>query len=156
LDAIVFVLLWRLDLFVNGTLYDFGLQFSFNWVADYWYYTGLLGGFLFGSTALSALSIIPHYQYSQKPSRTSKILAFVLPALSIAYMATSIYSLRQIDTLLQNRLIEHGLPTNFNWGNSYNPTSASALTLMVVALIALIKPAIRTLEIIKIEIIQED
>jgi hypothetical protein len=80
----------------------------------------------------------------------------VLPALAIAYLATSIWSLRQIDTLLQNRLIEHGLPTNFNWANSYNPISASTLTLMVVAILALIIPAIRTLEIIKIEIETED
>jgi hypothetical protein len=50
LDVITFVLLWQLDLFVNGTLYDFGLQFSYDWAADYWYFTGLLWGFLIGST----------------------------------------------------------------------------------------------------------
>lgn len=156
LDVITFVLLWQLDLYVNLTLYDFGLQFSFDWASDYWRYNGLLWGFLLGSMALSVLSIIPHYQFSQKPSKISKVFGFLLPFLAIIYLSLSIWSLRQIDTILQNRLIEFGLPLNFDWGSSYNPLSASALVLMIVSLIALIIPAIRTLEIIKIEIITED
>jgi hypothetical protein len=155
-NVITFVLLWRLDIFVNDDLYDFGLVFSFDWAGDYWYHTGLLWGLLVGSTALSVLSIIPHWQYSQKPNKSSKILGFLLPTLAVVYLGLCVWSLTQVNSIVQNRLYDYGLAASFNWATTYNSISASALALLVTALIALLVPAIRILEIIKIEIETEN
>jgi hypothetical protein len=57
---------------------------------------------------------------------------------------------------VQNRLYDYGLAASFNWATTYNSISASALALLVTALIALLVPAIRILEIIKIEIETEN
>jgi hypothetical protein len=156
LNVITFVLLWRLDVFVNGDLYDYGLVFSQDWAADYWYFNGLLWGFLIGAVALSALSIIPHRQHSIKPNKTTKILGFLLPTLAIVYLGLSVWSLTQLNYIVENRLYEFGLIPNFPWSMIYNLINTTALALLVVAPIVLLIPTIRILEIIKIEIETED
>ena len=137
---------------MNGNLYDYGLVFSYGWAADYWYYSGMLWAFQAGAAALVVMSIWPHYQHSKKPSRFSKWVGVLLPSLSIVYQALSILFLTQINNIIYNCLYDFGLYPNYDWAIAYNPLSTSAQALMVVAMIALIIPAIRTLNIIKIEI----
>lgn len=156
LNAVAFVLVWRLDIFVHKDLYNYGLIFSYDWAADYWYYSGLLWSFLPEAITLSALSIIPHRQHSQKTSKTTKILCALLPTLAITYQTLCIWSLTQIDAIVKNRLYDYGIPSNFNWATTYNPISATALVFMVTALIALIIPTIRTFDIIEIERTKEE
>ncbi len=151
-----FVLLWRLDVFVNGDLYDFGLIFSFDWATDYWYFNGLLWGFLGGAAILSVLSIIPQHQYSNKPGKINKILGSFLPILSITYVVVSIWCLTQINVIVHDRLFDFGLSQNFNWAVTYNTFSSASMALLFIILIATLIPAIRTLEIIKIEIETEE
>ena len=152
LNVVVFGLVWRLDVFVNGDLYDFGLIMSSDWANDYWYSAKMLWTFLAGATALVALSIIPHYMHSKEPSRFSKWIGFLLPSVAFVYQGLCIVFLTQIDSIVQNRLHDFGLPVNFDWTTTYAPISTAAFMLMVVALLALIIPAMRTLEIIEIEI----
>ena len=156
LNIISLVLVWRLDVFVNKDLYDFGLMFSLDWANDYWYYTSMLWSFLTGAIALSALSIIPHVQHSRQPNKTTKILTFLLPTLAIIYQTISVFFLWQINDIVQYRLPYFGVPNNLEWSTTYNPIITIALVLMTIALVALIIPALRTLEIIKIEITKED
>ncbi len=156
LNAVVFVLVWRLDVFVNGDLYDFGLIMNLEWANDYWHSTRLLWAFLAGSTTLAAVSIIPHYNHSQEPTKFTKMFGFLLPTIAIIYQALCIMYLIQIDSIVQNRLIDFGVPSNINWDALYNPVSATALVFMAVAMLALIIPAVRTLEIIEIEVVREE
>ena len=156
LNFVVFVLVWRLDVFVNGDLYDFGLIMNVEWANDYWHNARLLWAFLAGSTALTAASIIPHYNHSQEPSKYSKMFGFLLPTIAIIYQVLCVMYLMQIGSIVQNRLIDFGVPANYNWDTFYNPVSTTALVFMAVAMLALIIPAMRTLEIIEIEIVQEE
>ena len=156
LNAIAFGLVWRLDIFVNGDLYDFGLIMSSEWANDYWYSAKMLWTFLAGTTALAALSIIPHYMHGKEPSRVSKWLGFLLPSVAFVYQGLCIVFLMQIGSIVQNRLYDYGLPVNFDWTTTYNPINTAVFALMVVALLALIIPVMRTLELIEIEIVQEE
>ena len=151
LNVVVFGLVWRLDVFVNEDLYDYGLQFSANWANDYWYNAKMLWTFLAGTTVLAVLSIIPHYTHSKEPSGFSKWFGFLLPSVAFVYQGLCIVFLTQIDSIVQNRLYDYGLSGNFDWTTTYNPISAIAFALMVIALLTLIVPAMRTLEIIEIE-----
>ena len=72
------------------------------------------------------------------------------------YQALCIAYLSSIDTIVYGRLYDYGLNPNYNWATTYNPVSTSSLALMIVALVALVIPAIRTLDIIKIEIEKEE
>ena len=156
LNIVAFGLVWRLDVFVNGDLYDFGLIMNSEWANDYWYNAKMLWTFLAGTTALVALSIIPHYMHSKEPSSVSKWLGFLLPSVAFVYQGLCIVFLTQIDSIVQNRLTDYGIPVNFNWATKYAPINTAAFALMVVALLTLILPAMRTLEIIEIELVKEE
>ena len=95
LNVACFGLVWRLDVFVNGDLYDFGLIMSSEWANDYWYSANMLWTFLAGATALAALSIIPHYMHSKEPSKFSKRLGFLLPPLHLSTRDCVLFSSRK-------------------------------------------------------------
>ena len=155
LNVAVSVLVWRLDFFVHGDLYAYGLVFSLGWAERYWYLTGMLWVFLVGGTVLAAGSIVPDYFQSRKPSRFSKWLSFLLPAAAFVYEGLSIWFLSQKDFIARNLLYDYGVPLDFDWAATYDPISMAAFALMAVALLALIIPAVKALGIVEIEIVQE-
>ncbi|KON32555.1 MAG: hypothetical protein AC479_07305 [miscellaneous Crenarchaeota group-6 archaeon AD8-1] len=156
LNVICLVLIRQLNMFVHGELYTYGLVFSVEWAHDFQSNNMMLWVFLEGASALIILSIIPHSQYSIKPSKTSKWLGFLLPTLALIYQSISIWALTQMNDIVYNRLYDFGIPPNFDWSITYSPLSSTLLALMLIVLIVLIIPAIRTLEIIEIEIVKEE
>ena len=74
----------------------------------------------------------------------------------MACQGLGIYFLNHMDLTVRNTLTNYGIPSSFNWNTTYNPIIMTTYALMTASLIALIIPAVRSLEIIKIEIIQED
>lgn len=155
-NLVVSVLLWRLDGFVNGDLYGHGLVFSRVWADEYWNCSWMLWTFLAGATVIATISIIPHYLHSKEPSRFSKWTGFLLPAVALVYQALGIMYLNQINGIVWNKLYDYGVQYDIDWSATYNPVSMPALALMVVALLALIIPAVRAWGIIEIEIEWED
>lgn len=155
-NLVVFILLGSLDGFVHVDLYGYGLIFNGDWANEYWQLNGILWTLLSGATVFSAVSMVPHYLHSKKPSRLSKWTGFFLPVAAMTYQAISIMYLNQINGVVWNRLYDYGVRYDINWSTTYNPISIPALILMVVALFALVIPTIKTLDIIEIEIVQED
>jgi len=155
-NLVVFVLLGRLDGFVHIDLYGYGLIFNGDWANEYWQLNGMLWTFLAGATVFTVVSIVLHYFHSKKPSRLSKWAGFFVPVIAIVYQAISIMYLNQINDVVWNKLYVYGIRYDIDWSATYNPISMPALTLMIVALLALIIPAIKALDIIQIEIVRED
>jgi hypothetical protein len=161
-NLVVFVLLWRLDGFVHGDLYNFGLVFSYDWANEYWGYNWMVWVFLGGATVLAAVSMIPQYLRRRAPGRFSKYgalfeyAAFFLPVVAVICQALAIVKLNQINNLVWNGLYAYGLQGDIDWSSTYNPISMPALALMVTALLALIITTIATLNIIEIKIVYED
>jgi hypothetical protein len=161
-NLVVFGFLWRLDGFVHGDLYGFGLVFSYDWANEYWGYNWMVWVFLGGATVLAAVSMIPQYLRRRAPGRFSKYGAlfeyasFFLPVVAVICQALAIVKLNQINSLVWNGLYAYGVQGDIDWSSTYNPISIPALALMVVALLALIVTTIATLNIIKIEIVYED
>jgi hypothetical protein len=155
LNVIVMFLLQGLDHFVHSDLYGYGLIFSYDWANPYWYNNMMLWTCLGGATALAAASIIPHYLHSSKPSPFSKLTGFLLPTLALTFQGLGIFFLTQINSIVWSGLYDYGVQYDINWATTYNPVSMPALTLMVVAFLVLIIPAVRALGIIEIEIVDE-
>jgi tellurite resistance protein TehA-like permease len=145
-NLVVCVLVWRLDFFVHGDLYQYGLNYSHAWGDRYWNLTYMLWIFLFGATVLAASSIVPHYMHSKKVSRFATWAGFVLPILGIIFEGVSISYLYQKNSMVWNTLSDYGLRYDANWANAYNLMSVPALVLMVVALVALFISAARAVE----------
>jgi hypothetical protein len=152
LSFVAFVLVVRIDSVVNVDLYGFGLQFSLDWANDYWYFARFLGVFQGWWCVLAVLSLLPHSLQVKKTDSFPIWAGVLLPSLAFVYQTLSIVFLVGLDNIVYNRLYSFGLDSSYDWGLVYNPIRTPTLALMVIALIALIIPAIRILQIIKIEI----
>jgi hypothetical protein len=148
LNLVAFVLLWRLDLIVHVDLYDYGLEFSFDWITDYWYNNAMGWGLLGGTTVLAALLFIPKYIYNQEHTRFSRYVGFLLSALALVYQVLSLFFLWQVSNIVQNRLYNFGLIPSPSWISTIKDLNSAILILMAAGLIALIVPATKNLEII--------
>lgn len=69
--VIALFLLFRVDLIVHGTLYRYGLVFSYNWANPYWTYTKVVYALLMVSVGLSAFSLVLDFARSWKQSAGS-------------------------------------------------------------------------------------
>jgi hypothetical protein len=152
LNIAVFVLLGRLNDFVHGDLYNYGLVFSYGWAEEVWHYNLLVWPFLIGATVLAFCAIIPHYFHSKGVSGFSKLFGFLLPALALVYQGLSIFYLNRMDSAVRTLLFNYGIPSGFDWSVTYDPIITATYVLMVISLVALIIPTVRSLEIVKIEV----
>jgi hypothetical protein len=156
LNVVVMFLLLGLDSFVHGDLYGYGLVFSYDWANPYWYSNMMLWTCVGGATALAAASIIPHYLHSRQPSPFSKLTGVLLPVLALTFQGLGIFFLSQINSIVWSGLYNYGVQYYIDWTTTYNPISMPALTLMAIAFLGLIIPAVRALGVIEIEIVDED
>ena len=156
LNLVVICLLWGLDGFVHVGLYGYGLVFSYDWANPYWHNSMILWTCMLGATALTASSIVPHYMHSKEPSRLLRWLRFLLPVFALVYQGSGIFFLTQINTLVWTGLYNYGVQPNIDWTTTYNLFSMPALGLMSAAFVGLIIPAVSTLGINEIEIVDED
>ena len=157
LNLAVFILLWQLNKFIHGDLYNYGLISSSEWINVVWHNNLSCWAFIIGATAFTALAIIPHYLIGKElePGRFSVLTGFLLPTLALAYEGLGIFFLNQIDSIVRNSLYDFGIPLSFNWGIAYEPIVWTAYGLMIISLVALIMPIIRGLGIIHVDIVNE-
>jgi hypothetical protein len=155
-NLVVMRLLQGLDHFVHVDLYGYGLVFSYDWANPYWHSNIMLWTCLAGATVLTAASIIPHYLHSKDPSPFSKLMGFLLPILALAFQGTGVFFFSQLNSIVWSGLYDYGVQYDIDWATTYNPVSMPALTLMAIAFLALIIPAVRALGIIEIEIVDEN
>ena len=152
INIAVSVLLGRLNGFVHGDLYNYGLVFSYSWADEVWHYNLLVWAFLIGATVLAVCAIIPHYLHSKGVSGFSKLFGFLMPTLALVYQGLSIFYFSRMDSAVRTLLYNYGIPSSFDWSVTYDPLVTATYALMVISMTALILPAVRSLEIVKIEV----
>lgn len=157
LNLAVFVLLWQLNKFIHGDLYNYGLISSYEWIDVVWHNNLSCWAFIIGATAFSSFAMVPHYLIGKEiePSRFSVLTGFLLPTLALVYEGLSIFFLNQIDAIVRNSLYDFGIPLSFNWGLTYEPIIWTAYVLMIISFVALIIPIIRGLGIIDVDTVNE-
>ena len=148
LNLFALFLLWRLDLFVHVNLYDYGLEFSYDWILDYWYNNQMGWSFLGGTVVLAFLAIIPKYIYNQEHTKLSRYVGFSLSILAISYQVLSVFFLWQVSNIVQTQLFNFGLIPNPGWISTIKDFNSAIQVLMFGGLIALIVPATKNMKII--------
>jgi hypothetical protein len=133
----------RMDLFVHGDLYAYGLIYSVDWAIPYAYLTSMLWIFLAGALTSGVAAIVPHYFYSRRINRFSVWGGIVLPILSLVFEGLGIFCLAQKNSIVWNTLGNYGVQFNNSWAAAYSLMSVSTLVLMAVSLVVLVIPAIR-------------
>lgn len=94
-----FCLMSKIDFIVHGTLYDYGLQFSFEWAIDYW---------IVYTVAFVVFSVIVSLMYWLGSKKTMKDLKF-----SLALLATvNILMMSGLQDVMFYILWAGGLPPN--------------------------------------------
>jgi len=94
-----FCLMSRIDYIVHGVLYDYGLNFSYDWAVDYW---------LTYNLTFLAFSIIVSFSYWFGSNKSAKNLKFAI-ALSLTINALAVGGLQDILFFV---LWAGGLPPN--------------------------------------------
>jgi hypothetical protein len=141
-NLVVAFLVWRLDFFVHGDLYAYGLFYSRGWADPYWTCVETLWALLGGATIFAFVSAILQYLHKKLPRGLSRWAGVFLPLFALVYEGVSIFFLDQKNLVVWNTLKDYGLKYSGDWATTYNRVSQSAVALMAVTLFALIISAL--------------
>jgi hypothetical protein len=141
IDLVVSAFVWRLDFFVHGDLYRYGLVFSFEWADPYWNAGTMLWFFLFGTIALVTVAIIVQYLYIRRVNSMSPLAGVALPVCTLVWQGISLFLFDEKNSMIWNTLGYYGLQFDAGWVATYNSMSTILYVLMGIALVALIIPA---------------
>lgn len=147
LNFIALFLLWRLDLFVHVNLYDYGLEFNYDWIVDYWYNNQMGWSLLGGTVVLAILTIIPKYIYIQEHTKFSIYVGFLLSVLAISYQIFSLFFLWRVNNIVQSQLYNFGLTPSPVWISTIKDLNSAIQVLMFGGLMALLVSATKNLQI---------
>src|SRR3990170_2165095 len=121
MTASVVYSLTLLDKLVHGTLYYYGLRFSYDWAVPYWTILRIIEA-LVGLSAVVTLTTMIHvyrkhtYVISVKLKRMGLPL-FIIFVLSMT--ASVVYSLTLLDKLVHGTLYSYGLQFSYDWAVPY-------------------------------------
>ena len=157
-NIIAFLMLWQLDVFVNVSLYDRGLMFSYDWAVGYWQNNLLCWAFILEATVFTVVAMAPHFMMTKwaEPNRCWSFTSFAFSLCAIICEGLSIYFLNQIDLIVRYKLPYFGIPSSFSWLLNYEPIIIPAYALLAISFGVLFIPLIRSLGIIQIEIVPEE
>ena len=141
-NLVVAFMVWRLDFFVHGDLYAYGLFYSRGWADPYWTCIETLWALLGGATIFASVSAILQYLHNKLPRGLSRWAGVFLSLFALVYEGVSIFFLDQKNLIIWNTLKDYGLKYSGDWATTYNLVSQSAVALMAVTLFALIISAL--------------
>lgn len=125
----------QLDNIVNVDLYNYGLQFTSDWVVEYWLSYRIALFCLFGAPIAMALCLVPYHFYSKENTPASRWSCILFPFISVIFLAVSIYFIMQIDNIVNVTLYDYGLQLSEDWITKYLFVTRSTLTLAEVSVV---------------------
>ena len=117
--AICYYLLQFLDLIVHGDLYEFGLVFSYEWANQYWNYSNLIRNSILICIFTSVITIFLIIVLTVSGKNLLKPLSATLITGSNFFAFFSLFSLTQLDFIVNNSLYNYGLQFSYEWAGPY-------------------------------------
>ena len=117
--AICYYLLQFLDLIVHGDLYVYGLVFSYEWANHYWNYSNLIRNSILICIFTSVITIFLIIVLTVSGKNLLKPLSATLITGSIFFAFFSLFSLTQLDFIVNNSLYNYGLQFSYEWAGPY-------------------------------------
>ena len=109
----------RLHYVVHVDLYNYGLQFSREWAAQYWTYSKLAISFLAVAMLATGISIVFVLIHLRSRSTSSRFASNLLLALGIALTSFSTFFFTRLDYVIHNDLYNYGLQFSYEWTVQY-------------------------------------
>ena len=129
LEIAAFQLYMQVDNIVNVDLYNYGLQFTSDWITEYWISYRIALFCLLGAPVAMALSLIPYHVYSRENTNASRWSCILFPLVSVCFLAGSLYFIMQIDSIVNITLYDYGLQLSQDWIAKYLFVTRSTLAL---------------------------
>jgi hypothetical protein len=104
---------------VNSTLYDYGLEFSWNWAGQYWSYSNLLLGSVASCIILIALAWASLFFLGKTQGNGPRLFGYFTLALGTAVNFLSIIAFLLIDKIVNTDLYSYSLQFNLSWYEPY-------------------------------------
>jgi len=116
---ICYFLMDRLDFFVHGALYEYGLIFDYEWANWYWNYSALIRDSILISLVAIIFALI--FVIIQIASKKNFIKPFSssLIVVRIFFAFVCFFSLLQLDTIVNHSLYSYGLQFSYDWAIPY-------------------------------------
>jgi hypothetical protein len=125
----------QIDNIVNVDLYQYGLQFTAGWIAEYWISYRIAIICLFCAPVSMALSLIPYHVFSKENTAASRWSCILFPLFSAGFLAVSLYFIMQIDQIVNVTLYQYGLQLSQEWASEYLFITRSTLAMTETSLI---------------------
>ena len=119
LEVSFFLFISKIDGIVSGDLYNYGLQYSYEWAGQYW---NAVSSFQFAtlvSTILIIIALSSFLAYRNKRSSVLKKVCYLTIAFVIILNIFNIYFLENIDYIINHDLYLFQLTFSYNWANPY-------------------------------------
>ena len=109
----------RLDLVVHGDLYRYGLQFSYEWVEQYWTYSRLMRNSLAIAMLVTGVSIAFILVQVRTRRSYSKLLSCSLLIFGTFMIGFSVFFFNRLDYIVHGDLYRYGLQFSYEWAGPY-------------------------------------
>lgn len=119
MNAISAFFFTRLDHVVHVDLYNYGLQFNYEWAVQYWTYCKLTISFIAIAMLVTGTSIIPILIHARTRSASSRFASYLLLALGIAMTGFSTFFFNRSNHIVHIDLYRYGLQFSYEWAMQY-------------------------------------
>jgi hypothetical protein len=136
INGISFLLFRNIMNIIHGTLYNYGLLSSLDWLVPIWSTSHL---FMFSITLASilfAISIPLVLTYNKNRSIVAKSTCYLLLMAEIVVGVISVYSFYIIDNLVNSTLYNYGLQFSIQWAQTYWTYTRSIIISLSVSIVS--------------------
>src|SRR3972149_178150 len=119
MDAFSLFFFTRIDTVVHVDLYNYGLQFSYEWARQYWAYADFFLGSQVIALILVGISMSSFAIYARTHSTISRSLCNLLLITGIGLNVFSAYLFTRLDYIVHNDLYLYGLQFSYEWATNY-------------------------------------
>ena len=129
----ILILFPRIETFVHGDLYEYGLQFSLEWADPIWGSSQLILNCLRIAMILVPLSVVLVVVYAREHDAISKAVCTLLITAAAGINIFSLYPFYQLDQFVNTDLYFFGLKFSEEWYASYKLYSLQSVVLVLLA-----------------------
>jgi hypothetical protein len=142
LDVISLFLFSNIDGLVNGDLYRYNLQFSYDWASRYWTYSLQLNAFIIAAIISVVATLASTLFYTRTREKSLRYACYLLLAFAAVLQVFSVFSFSRIDHLVNSDLYNYGLQFSTEWATPYWISAYEFLGLMWAVVIVTFASAI--------------
>jgi hypothetical protein len=119
INALSLFFFTQLDHIVHTDLYQYGLQFNYEWAAQYWMYSGLIISSLSITLLVTGISAVSLAVNARTHGASSRFVCYLLLLVGTVTSIFSALLFTHLDYIVNNDLYRYGLQFSYEWALQY-------------------------------------